>query len=177
MVGTCWRKFSMSGYSPLQVGDAPSPKVPLQGQSLCPVCVAEILNTLQRPVQLPCQAISPAISWPICRNSAIATASLPGAHIYFVFSDRRSQNGPLVGHPPSSRTPPGGYERVTPLLPPPLLTPPPPFTISGIQEPCRPSPGRPGTDTLCQQPFWRSARRKCFAHPGCRESQPCLSLR
>lgn len=117
----------MSGYSPLQVGDAPSPKVPLQGQSLCPVCVAEILNTLQRPVQLPCQAISPAISWPICRNSAIATASLPGAHIYFVFSDRRSQNGPLVGHPPSSRTPPGGYERVTPLLPPPPSHPPSPL--------------------------------------------------
>lgn len=58
----------MSGYSPLQVGDAlsPPPKVPLQGQSLCSVCVAEILNTLPRPVQLPCQAISPAISWPIC---------------------------------------------------------------------------------------------------------------
>lgn len=101
-------------------GTPPSPPyVPLQGESLCPVCVAEILNTFPRPVQLPCQAILPAISWPICQNSTIAIAPLQGVHILFVFSDGRSQNGPSVGHPPLPRHGrPGGYERVTPLPPP-----------------------------------------------------------
>lgn len=145
----------MSGYSPLQVGDAPSPAP----KSSPPRSVAlpglrgrdSQHSSATGPAALPSHFASHFMAHlPKFRNRH--RLSTGRAHLFCIFRSKVPEWP--VGRSPSLVTDaPRRLRASDPAPPTPPLTPRPPFTISGIQEPCRPSPGRPGTDTLCQQPF------------------------